>query len=111
MNTEALEELQRLSDAASPGPWTLGEMGPPIQVAGTPFRPTAPQVWHGGFGAPVATLDGRAGAPEKDEADARFIVAAVNYVRAMLDGEPEDSCYECLGTDGFHRDGCTRWEP
>jgi hypothetical protein len=63
------EELRRLSDAATPGLW-WAERGGWVQPEG--------------IDEPVAKALGQPGA-QKD-ADAAFIVAAVNYVRATLSG-------------------------
>lgn len=81
MNAEmTLDELRRLSDAATPGPWTV--------------TPTDDGEW----GAEITTIEGQVGVarPHDDsliepaiaEDDAAFIAAAVNYVRSLLQEEP-----------------------
>jgi hypothetical protein len=80
---EDLEQLSELSAAASVGPWSVGTG----EVYGDAYGEYS-NIWHGGYGAPVANFNNRIGARDADKADAAFVVAAVNFVRQLLGERP-----------------------
>lgn len=79
--TSRTEELRRLAEKASRGPWSLGRAQDGETYDGEWWQ----QVWPKS-GAPIANLNGRPGAKHKDAADAAYIAALdPQTVTALLD--------------------------